>query len=125
MHLASGVVSAAGGQYRLCWCAGSQTCELAEDFRTDAGGLLLIGPAIQTQDRTCVSGQLCAFGGFLGQSLSETDAIAVLDTCGTVHHVPRFPIQGLVSSMGSSGSIVTFGTAYVTAAGGKYRLCWC
>jgi hypothetical protein len=32
--------SAAGGQYRLCWCAGStQVCSTAEDFAVDAGEL--------------------------------------------------------------------------------------
>ena len=33
----AGVLSGAGGQFRLCWCAEDATCVAAEHFRTDMG----------------------------------------------------------------------------------------
>ena len=36
-------VTAAGGQYRLCWCASGFTCSVAPDFRVDFGELTVLG----------------------------------------------------------------------------------
>ena len=49
------VITAYGGEYRLCWCAGSMinetafspgyACTTAEQFRTDLGEMSIIGPS--------------------------------------------------------------------------------
>ena len=38
-------MTAAGGTYRLCWCAAGFTCDQSEDFRVDFGELLLVTSA--------------------------------------------------------------------------------
>lgn len=44
-------VSAAGGVYRLCWCAGLvASCTATGEFRVDAGALLVVGPNPSIQD---------------------------------------------------------------------------
>lgn len=45
-----------------------------------------------------------------------------LETCGAATHIPGFASS--ISAVWSSGSSVTWGSP-VTAAGGRYRLCWC
>ena len=79
-----GVVTAAGGQYRMCWCAGEHyPCSSEEDFRVDLGRLTLVGPApVFRQDRTCVAGQSCRFDAITGFHMSTSDSVMVLDTCG-------------------------------------------
>jgi hypothetical protein len=53
-------ISAAGGEYRLCWCASSQNpCSTFAAFRTDMGELKVVGMSPLSQGRTCVSGQTC------------------------------------------------------------------
>ena len=65
------MLTAPGGQYRLCWCMPSQEgmwnfsinatedCKQWEQFQTDAGTLQVIGPAPWDQRQTCISGQSC------------------------------------------------------------------
>lgn len=77
-------------------------------------------------ERTCVSGQTCMLHGIHGHHLSETDSIAILDTCGMGTVVPRFPAAGeIVVVTNQSGASWSWGNLEVTAAGGKYRMCWC
>jgi hypothetical protein len=133
----------------LCWCAGSLlasnyssafsfACSIAENFRTDAGELTLIGPAPLSQHRTCVSGQTCSLDKILGQDLQNADAFIILDTCArggrevTEGEAGRYPIvvpeftkAGWVRQVTASGAIVSWGDVPVTAPGGEYRLCWC
>ena len=121
--------TAAGGQFRLCWCAGVAQCEVSEQFRVDVGGLVLIGPSLQA--RTCVSGQPCFMKALPGFHLQAADRLLVLETCGVASPIQSFPslvglrnlglnftteLQGFVA-----GSLVEF----VTSAGGQYSLCWC
>ena len=47
------------GAYRLCWCALNGRCSSPEDYRVDAGEMLLVGPV--STARTCVAGQTCSF----------------------------------------------------------------
>ena len=94
----------AGGQYRLCWCAGKlgangsnvsnessadsySSCSHLEDFRVDFGGLLVMGVAPLKQSRTCVSGASCIVEGFTGFGLTSADGYMILETCG-VHSGP-------------------------------------
>jgi hypothetical protein len=52
----SATLTVAGGQYRLCWCAGLYpTCSVSDNFQVDAGSLTLVGPAPLSQDQTCVA----------------------------------------------------------------------
>ena len=113
-------VSAAGGLYRLCWCAGAITCSAAEDFNTDVCALVIVGASPLQQSRTCISGRLCQLDNFIGQDLAATDVAMVLDTCGTNSIVPRFPDGGRFAP-----ATMRMGMVEVTAAGGQYRLCWC
>ena len=116
----------AGGQYRLCWCADSLfQCVAAEDFRTDVGEFLLVGPSPLSQDRTCVSGQTCTLDGIQGSHLAYGNKFMALDTCGTNSILPRHAGAGLLMSATAEGSVVGWGSIPVSAAGGLYRLCWC
>ena len=128
-------VTAAGGEYRLCWCAGvpadvgvsaedfSDICSSATSFKVDVGRFTLVGASPLSQDRTCVSGQPCAVGGFVGQHMSDAhDKLLVLDTCAEGAALHRFTNSGLATSTGPDA---TWGFQTVSAAGGKYRLCWC
>jgi hypothetical protein len=65
--------------------------------------------------------------GFAGtiHGLNSADRMLLLDTCGLASSVPRFINSGQAARVTGSGSIVTWGTVEVTAAGGQYRLCWC
>ncbi|CAE8585944.1 unnamed protein product, partial [Polarella glacialis] len=130
------LITAPGGQYRLCWCAVGQTCSLLEHFRMDVGRFTLLGPAPLQQHRTCVSGQSCMISDILGMLLApqlfdtglstniSSDSLAILDTCGTKHVIGRAPQDFAISSSLSSGSAYSF-SKRVTAAGGTYQLCWC
>ena len=118
-------ITAAGGQYRLCWCPSTAACARAADFTTDMGGLLLLGPTPLQQDRTCVSGLSCEFEGFLGRHISSQDRVLLSETCGETYLPPSQmpPAQVLASQTGTAA--VSWGSSPMLAAGGFYRLCWC
>ena len=144
-----GIMSAAGGQYRLCWCAGTHfPCATASEFESDIGGLYLVGPAPLFQDRTCISGYTCRIEGITGYGINSADTFFVMDTCGGANSgVGRFTHYGLmkVTMMNGAGALSTalshttvntsdmnstsfsvarLGGAIVTSPGGQYRLCW-
>lgn len=52
-----------------------------------------------------------------GVQVSSSDAVLVMDTCGTSSLVQRFPLAGLLSAAASGAAL--------SAAGGEYRMCWC
>lgn len=127
-------VSAAGGEYRLCWCSGAArmmntSAEILcghDDFQgtrglVDIGRMTLLGLAPLEQHRTCIAGRTCTVDGILG-GLSS-DLFTVADTCGTDASLHRFPGFGLASTS-QNASMVTWG-AHVSSSGGQYRLCWC
>ena len=120
-------VSAAGGVYRLCWCSGldpAEPCDANGDFWTDLGSLTLVGVSPLSQHRTCVSGQVCALDGIVGQHLTDGDQMLIMDTCAA-EGVPRVAAAGLSGDLTASGAVGTWTSAHTTAAGGVYRLCWC
>ena len=133
----SGVaVTAAGGQYRLCWCASGGECDRPESFLEDLGLFQLQGPSPLQQDRTCMSGQMCRLKGMVGEGLTPQDLIMVRDTCGVSATGPaalvsRFPNDGIVNSVATSGQTFTWLQdssslfAPISSASGVYRLCWC
>ena len=132
-------VTAAGGQYRLCWCTSAGWldtskfhCSIASDFRVDVGKFELIGPRYPRnfddqgrrqqrpnfhEDRTCVSGQTCSLDGILGHHLDAGDRFLVVDTCGERSQIPRFGPSGLLPSVTASGAAVDFEALTLTAAG--------
>ena len=118
-------LTAAGGHYRLCWCAGARhLCDIADQFRTDAGTLTMVGPSPLSQDRTCVTGRVCTFGGLLGVGLSSSNSLMILDTCADNALSPRFTDGGLDVSSTAFGTAYSWGSVRVTAGGGLFRLCW-
>ena len=119
--------TAAGGQYRLCWCNAGLACVSPDRFVVDAGGLVLLGMSPLTQDRTCSSGQACFLQGFQGlfDSSLEQGAIMALDTCGMASAVPRFSQAGALSTIVEDAGVTFLAQVAQTTAGGVYRLCWC
>ena len=129
-------VTAGGGQYRLCWCAGGFDCSGGpESFLQDLGLLQLQGPYPLQQDRTCMSGQMCRLKGIVGEDLTSQDLIMIRDTCGLLATeadlISRFPNDGIVNSVATSGQTFTWlqdsSTLFapISSASGVYRLCWC
>ena len=91
MSWGSEAVTAAGGEYRLCWCAGGFNCWSSADYLAEVGTIHVDGPTTyrdyrqvtMTQTRTCISGQTCAFDGIYGFYPSLDDVVLIMDTCGT------------------------------------------
>ena len=116
--------SFAGGSYRLCWCATGFSCSLHSDFQVDFGVFSHVGPApLFEQDRTCVTGQVCAVERIAGHLLSPDDSFWILETCG-VQAPSRLAGQGRASFQNAS-MLISWGESAHTAVGGQYRLCWC
>ncbi|CAJ1334070.1 unnamed protein product, partial [Effrenium voratum] len=134
---------AKGGTYRLCWAASGFAQALTSDFEVDIGSIQVLGPGSFHNNRTCISGQLCMWGGVTGFGLEDGDRVIVMDECSkfkgpsegydnSEHIVPRFPSEGrslpAYNSTSDSGSVYSWGGedsgAYVTAQGGSYRICW-
>ena len=105
------LVTAFGGQYRLCWCAAGQACSTEEDFKVTVGQVELIGPYGATLGRTCIAGQTCVVDGILGNGLIGSDSLALLETCGTRDLVAQAP-----ATSHSSGASYSFSA--LTIAGG-------
>ena len=61
-----------------------------------------------------------------GTDVSKSDFHRILDTCGTARQIPRAPHDGLIAMDNDErpGSQYLRRTP-ITAAGGRYRLCWC
>ena len=125
-------LTAAGGQYRLCWRSGmifnngtsniSEADRPSSDFVVDLGKLDILGPAPLQQDRTCVSGQICILRGATGHELSSADRWRVLDTCG----LPIATYLGHGTDLVvASGAIGMNWVSLPSMAAGEYRLCWC
>ena len=145
---AFGQISMAGGQYRLCWCAGKvasgnlpnmsseastssnetaySTCSFMDEFKVDFGGLFVMGLAPLQQSKTCVSGYSCIVEGITGYGLSAADGYMILDTCGVhsgpLQTLPPFESQGNVSD---GWSVTRRWVSETQVSGGFYRLCWC
>ena len=115
--------SASGGTYRLCWCSGQFSCQLPTDFRVQLGELTILGMSPLYQDRTCISGETCAIHGLLGESLSDSSRVMILNSCGTTDLVPR--LTGVAEKVEDDGVTMKWGKTPMSAAGGQYRLCWC
>ena len=120
-------ITAAGGEYRLCWCSGEGLCDVSEQHQVDIGTLFVLGPWSLSQEWTCISGQMCRLYAVNGQGLRESDAFVVLETCGSELVPDRFPAAGVLDvDSDTSGELVLSFNAYrITAASSEYRLCWC
>ena len=123
--LGSTATTAGGALYRLCWCGGGQSCLEADSFKLDFGYVHVKGPLTSSQDRTCVSGQTCAFGGIMGNALAAGDSVLVLETCGTDRTIHGMLTSAVATIVSASGAAVNFGSEVLTGPGGQYRLCWC
>ena len=130
-------LSAAGGLYRLCWCAmlSPNSCKDDAEFRTDFGSLQVLGPTPLKQDQTCVlagpiSGSTCALDITFGQSTWSAGQLAILETCSVPTVVPHLSATGLTSRLtsvksGSFGTHEEFHSEPISAGGGQYSVCWC
>ena len=123
-------LSAAGGLYRLCWCA-SRTCKADDQFAfTDFGSLQILGPSPLEQDQTCLSGRSCALEiTFSGEPPGK---LAILETCSVPAIVPRLSAEGLMPQaldkaghFGIAIQLEEFHSNRISASGGQYSLCWC
>ena len=127
------LLSAPGGEYRMCWCAGRllnnspRNCELPSDFSVDVGVLAINGPA-GGQSWSCDTSRPCSIYGLRGAGLTADDKLLVKEgNCfgGT-------PLRGLhwasvgtdVDATGVTAN-VTWGNQTVAAEGGHYRVCFC
>eukprot|EP00928_Gymnodinium_smaydae_P082592 TRINITY_DN6590_c1_g7_i1.p1 TRINITY_DN6590_c1_g7~~TRINITY_DN6590_c1_g7_i1.p1 ORF type:complete len:3710 (+),score=739.71 TRINITY_DN6590_c1_g7_i1:1163-11131(+) len=119
-----GLITAGGGIYAMCWCPYGAPCQAPSNFQVDAGSLTVVGPHLN-QHKTCLASQVCTLNGYSGQSLSTNDRILILDTCGTLTPLDRMPNGALATKLEAFGTIVSWGPARATAAGGTYRMCWC
>lgn len=117
-------VSAGGGMYSMCWCGFGSVCLSPSNFQVDAGNLTIRGPYLG-QDKTCVSGRVCEITGFQGQSISNSDQLMLLDTCGTTLRALRVPNDAVSTRFDGLAGIVSWGPSVASAAGGSYRMCWC
>ena len=136
----STLVSAQGGQYKLCWCRRGSSCiSPSQDFGLEIGTLTIEGPHFN--QATCVAGQRCVIDAFRGQDITDQDQAMILDTCGVDHlmgdltrHIASlttadsyatFGIPGTGTRLNSTQATANFGAEPITWFGGVYRLCWC
>ena len=119
-------LSSPGGSYRLCWC--DERCDLPENFRVDFGSMQILGPKTLDQHRTCISGQSCQLDIF-ETFRSEMSKVLVLETCAQPSVVAGW---GSLTARNvghdtstSLGSLGTFESVRISAAGGRYEMCWC
>lgn len=117
-----GMQGLGSGLYRLCWCEEANTCFRAVDY-LDIGSILLIGPSLLREGRTCISGLTCKFDGLTGY-LSGEDKVILSDTCGTASASATFEVAQIFVSPDGFGASVAWGSP-LKASGGLYRLCWC
>ena len=121
------VFSSAGGNFRLCWCAGGQVCQTPADFALDAGSFTLIGPFELDSSRTCMSGVSCVVDGVVGVGLSDGDRLLVQDTCGAsvsgaqLHFLAANSTEISRRAVSSNNGSIQV----LSLPGGQYRLCWC
>jgi hypothetical protein len=121
-------VTATGGRYRVCWCAGGFGCNTGLGYFAEVGFLNVVGPTALIQERTCIAGQTCSFDGILGADLGTSDLVYALDTCGQsggAGLISKLPAAGLIASNVGTGASLSWGVTQLTGSGGVYRLCWC
>ncbi len=131
-------MTAAGGEYRLCWC-NAEVCDSTSFYNPynvliDFGQLHVLGPNPLSQDRTCISGQSCVLKeigitgleslGATQSQVSQVSQVLVMETCGVATTLPRFPTS---APLASNEWATSFEIAWepISAAAGNYRLCWC
>eukprot|EP00913_Durusdinium_trenchii_P024286 g22800.t1 len=146
----SSLLSAAGGDYRICWCAGHEldgtprACEVASDFVVDVGTLSINGP-MGGQSWSCSTSRPCAIenlqGAGLTVNLGQDSSKRITDRQRLGHD--RFLVKvgdcfggatlrglhwasdlTLVDSNGTTAN-VSWGNESVAAEGGEYRVCFC
>ena len=143
------LLTVAGGEYRLCWCADVDNhCSNLTDYSIDIGRISIHGPSPLFQDQTCVAGQPCSLNISsvgIGDSSGLTERLVVQETCGDETPAARrsplgWPNSGVslavevvevVEGEAVEGlsltkvSTFSWGDVKVSSAGGIYRLCWC
>ena len=76
-------VTSSGGTYRICWCAQGFPCYNFDDFRVDAGELVLQG-VLPEQSFTCVRGRPCFVSHVQGVYIESQKAeFLIMATCSS------------------------------------------
>ena len=127
------LLSAPGGEYRMCWCAGHRldnsprACKLPGDFVVDVGALAINGPA-GGQAWACDTSRPCSIYGMRGAGLTVEDKLLVKEgNCfgGTPLRGLHWASVGTSVDAGGRLANVTWGSQTVAAEGGHYRVCFC
>eukprot|EP00930_Biecheleria_cincta_P035475 TRINITY_DN24396_c0_g2_i1.p1 TRINITY_DN24396_c0_g2~~TRINITY_DN24396_c0_g2_i1.p1 ORF type:complete len:4398 (+),score=706.18 TRINITY_DN24396_c0_g2_i1:1156-13194(+) len=128
------LLSAAGGVYRLCWCAGHRldgtprACTNNENFLVDAGTLSVEGP-LGNQSWTCSTSRSCSISGLRGAGLTGNDRLLIkVGDCltgGTPLGLHWATEGDAVVNAERTEASFTWGTQTVAAQGGHYRVCFC
>ncbi|CAE8601321.1 unnamed protein product, partial [Polarella glacialis] len=130
-----------GGRWQICHCpqrestdADEEPCSTAADFATSAGVITVVGPAPNSQDRTCTAGSSCILGGnlgggFVGQGLSTNDKLSLVHsggTCGqTAQDLTVFGSVFLSIVKAGSSTFTHTLAASTLSRGGRWKVCYC
>ncbi|CAE8721744.1 unnamed protein product [Polarella glacialis] len=130
-----------GGRWQICHCpqrestdADEEPCSTAADFATSAGVITVVGPAPNSQDRTCTAGSSCILGGnlgggFVGQGLSTNDKLSLVHsggTCGqTAQDLTVFGSVFLSIVKAGSSTFTHTLAASTLSSGGRWKVCYC
>ena len=125
-------LSADPGQYRLCWCGGvgSVACDTLDNFDTDVGTIVVLGPYIN-QHFACTKGHVCRdVGPVQGLGLTADDLVHFRVAC-TLDQAKFFgaslEVRAQESQGNMSGEVDLYLSSHtaVTTASAEYALCWC
>ena len=123
-------LTAAGGQYELCWCVGIEPylCVFDSHFGIKVGKIVLHGPT-GGQSYGCVKNSPCELATVKGEGIADGDKVSLASgACGSANEIfgieeaARYA-QISVKENGDNG--VSYATALMQITPGTYDLCWC
>ena len=122
--------STPGGFYRLCWCpVGLETCDTSQDFRVDAGALIVKGPFAQV-NTLCAAGQTCTLGPWDGALLALSDRVLIIPdgaTCGQSAadvQIAQGEPRGVTCNLELTTCEASL-SSVETQHGGLFKVCYC
>lgn len=124
--------STPGGFFRMCWCPasfGGASCASSQDFRVDAGALIVKGPFTRV-DTLCAAGQTCTLGPWDGALLALSDRVLIIaesDQCATAPADSQIA-QGEPKDVTCNLELTTCQASLAsieTQHGGLFKVCYC